>query len=358
MSTVIPIVLGERSYDVVIAPSYAGLSQAFSGALDADRAILVTDRVVGPLWAERAEAALGVAIEHIVSPVDEAHKSLSTWAGLVESLLRAGVDRRTPVIALGGGVVGDVAGFAAASTLRGLPFVQLPTTLLAMVDSSVGGKTGVNHPLGKNLVGAFYQPQLVFAGLHTLDTLNEGERIAGLGEVLKTALIGDAALLDFLDDHAESLRSGDREATAHVVARCVAIKADVVAADERERGTRAWLNAGHTVGHGYEYALGYGTLRHGEAVALGLLAETAWAVREGVCRDASLPRRLADVAARCGLPTTLPRVSQERVVAGMRVDKKLRADILRLPVPLGAGAMTLVDLPSNRLAELLPPESS
>jgi len=358
MSTVIPIPLGARSYEVEIATSYAGLKEAFARAVGAERAILVTDPTVGPLWAGPAQAALGIDVECIVAPVDEAHKSLETWADLVDSLLRTGLDRRTPVIALGGGVVGDVVGFAAAATLRGLPFVQLPTTLLAMVDSSVGGKTGVNHPLGKNLIGAFHQPRLVFAGLHTLDTLSERERIAGLGEVLKTALIGDASLLAFLDDHAESLRAGDREAIAHVVGRCVAIKAEVVAADEREKGTRAWLNAGHTVGHGYECALGYGRLRHGEAVALGLIAETAWAVREGVCRDASLPGRLSDIAARCGLPATLPRVSQDLVIAGMRVDKKLRGDILSLPVPVGAGAMTIVDFPSSRLAELLPSESS
>jgi len=352
MST-IHVPLGTRAYDVVVEPTFEGLARCFREALGSDRAVLVTDETVGPLWAERAATALGVRTDCVVCALSEARKTPEAWLEVVDRLLECSVDRRTPVVALGGGVVGDVVGFAAASTLRGLPFVQLPTTLLAMVDSSVGGKTGVNHPSGKNLIGAFHQPSLVFAGLHTLDTLDPGERIAGLGEVLKTALIGDADLLQFLDDHAEALRRGDREAIGHVVSRCVAIKARVVAEDEREGGRRAVLNAGHTVGHGYERALGYGVIRHGEAVALGLLAETAWAVREGLCPASDLPTRLADIARRCGLPVNPPSVPRERVEAAMRVDKKLRGDILIVPVPCGAGAARLVEIPSSRVGDLL-----
>ncbi len=357
MSRVI-VELGDRSYDVVVSADFDGLAGHFAKATGAARAVLVTDQTVAPLWAKAAVEALGVPVDVIVLDATEVSKTVATWAGLVNDLLAAGVHRGTPVVALGGGVIGDIAGFAAAATLRGLPFVQLPTTLLAMVDSSVGGKTGVNHPAGKNLVGAFHQPRLVFAGLHTLDTLADEERIAGLGEVLKTALIGDAELLGFLEQHAEALRGGERRATEHVVCRCVEIKAEVVANDEKEAGWRAVLNAGHTVGHGYEMAAGYGTLRHGDAVAIGLICEARWAVRAGICTDPDLPSRLQALAARIGLPTEAANLDRERVVAGMKVDKKLRGDILLLPVPVVAGVMKLVEFPASELSDLLLPEPS
>ena len=354
MSRTIPIALGERAYDVIVAADFSELARAFQRATTASRAVLVTDETVAPLWADEATAALGVRVDRVVLEVSEARKDVAAWSALVDHLLDLGVDRRTPVVALGGGVVGDIAGFGAAVTLRGLPFVQLPTTLLAMVDSSVGGKTGVNHRRGKNLIGAFHQPRLVFAALHTLATLDPAERIAGLGEVLKTALVGDAELLTFLDEKAEALRVGDRDAVLHVVSRCIEIKAEVVAIDEREGGWRAVLNAGHTVAHGYEMAAGYGVIRHGEAVAMGLVAETAWAVQSGHCKDRDLPARLVDIAGRLGLRTNAPELPRERVLAGMQVDKKRRGDILVLPVPLGAGTMKLVEFPANALSDLLP----
>lgn len=352
----VTVPLGERSYQVVVVDEgFAGLAAALAAAGLPRRGILVTETHVEPLWAEALRAALpDHALSTVVLPAGEAHKTVDTWATCVDALLRAGVDRRTPVLALGGGVLGDVAGFAASAALRGVPLVQLPTTLLAMVDSSVGGKTGVNHPLGKNLVGAFHQPRLVWAALDTLTTLDPAERVAGLGEVVKTALIGDADLLDRLERDAAALRRGDPHALAPVVARCVQIKAEVVGRDEREGGWRAVLNAGHTVGHAYEQAMGFGALRHGEAVALGLVAETAWAARRGLCEDAALPARLARILAALGLPTSPPPVSEERLLEAMTVDKKAVADRLVVPVPARAGRMVLHDLPLRDLAELLP----
>jgi len=352
----VPVALGERAYDVVVtSEGFAGLGAALQRAGLPRRGVLVTETRVRPLWAEAVREALaGFDLAQIVLPEGEAHKTVATWSACVDALLDRGVDRRTPVLALGGGVLGDLAGFAAATVNRGVPLVQLPTTVLAMVDSSVGGKTAVNHPRGKNLVGAFHQPRLVWAALPTLTTLDPAERIAGLGEVVKTALVGDAALLDTLEARAEALRAGDPEALGPVVARCVALKAEVVARDERESGWRAVLNAGHTVAHALEQALGFGALRHGEAVALGLLAETRWAVREGLCEDAALPARLERLLDRLGLPTTSPEVAEEALVVAMKVDKKVAGDRLVVPVPVRAGSMVLYDLPTRDLARLLP----
>jgi 3-dehydroquinate synthase len=297
--------------------------------------VLVTEDVVGPLWADAVVAALsGFVVDRVVLPSGEANKGVETWYCCVDAILRLGVDRKTPILALGGGVLGDLVGFAAATVLRGVPFVQLPTTLLAMVDSSVGGKTGMNHDVGKNLIGAFYQPVLVYAALPTLDTLPVAERRAGLGEVVKTALL-------------------DPDATARIVGACVAIKAAIVAADEREAGQRAWLNAGHTVGHGLETAAGYGVLRHGDAVGLGLVLETEWAVRAGLCADAALPERLRGLLLRLGLPSEVPSLDRRVVVDAMRADKKTDGASIKIPVPARVGQMTLVDVPVAHLDALL-----
>ena len=357
MSEEVVVPLGGRSYPVVVETgAYAGLGPRLVERVGRRRAILVTEERVEPLWGPAVRAALAghLEVETVVLPAGEAHKTVETWSGCVDARLERGVDRKTPILALGGGVLGDVAGFAAAATLRGLPFVQLPTTLLAMVDSSVGGKTGVNHRWGKNLIGAFHQPRLVYAALATLDTLPPEERIAGLGEVVKMALLGDAALLTRLEAEAERLRAGDPEVLAPVIARCVTLKAEVVGRDEREAGWRAVLNAGHTVGHAYEAACGFGVLRHGEAVALGLLAETRWAVAAGHCVDVDLPERLARLLTRLGLPTRPPRASRERLLAAIRMDKKAHGDMLALPIPVRAGHIALLDVPVAEVGELFP----
>ncbi|TNE88824.1 MAG: 3-dehydroquinate synthase [Deltaproteobacteria bacterium] len=348
--------LGERSYEVqVVRRSLAGLGAAVAAATSSQRVVLVTEDTVGPLWAAAARRSLqqaGKIVELVTLPAGEANKTIATWTMLVDRLLALGVDRRTPLIALGGGVLGDIVGFAAASTLRGLPFVQVPTTLLAMVDSSVGGKTGVNHPVGKNLVGAFHQPLLVHADVATLGTLPIEETRAGLAEAVKSAMIGDPDFFEWMERRARKLRDGDADALIEVVERCVALKAAVVAADEREAGLREVLNLGHTVGHGLETVLGYGALRHGEAVGIGLVAEARWAVREGLCQ-AGLPERVADLLHALGLPTGVPDCDLDAVAAAMRLDKKGRATFVRVPIPVRIGEVRRVEVTHERLPELL-----
>ena len=297
-------------------------------------------------------AAASLLQDWVTLPEGEENKTLATWQRCVDGLLEARVDRKTPVVAFGGGVVGDIAGFAAASTLRGLPYVQVPTTLLAMVDSSVGGKTGVNHPRGKNLVGAFHQPRLVWAGLATLGTLAPRQLRAGLGEVVKTALIAGEAALAVLEVEAEALARGEPAALARQVATCVRTKAAVVAEDEREAGVRAWLNLGHTVGHGLENALGYGALLHGEAVGLGLLAEHRWAEESGHATP-GLAARIESLLSRLGLPVEPPKYRQEAVVTAMHLDKKAYGAMVRVPICVRPGQVILLDLERTRLPELL-----
>lgn len=348
--------LGSRSYDVVIAPSLVGLRAALAAVSSSPRVAVVTDDAVGPLWLDALRAELADRTLLVIDfPHGEVNKHERTWWSVVDALLSGGVDRSTPVIALGGGVVGDMAGFAAASLLRGLPFVQIPTTLLAMVDSSVGGKTGFNHPRGKNLIGAFHQPALVWAAMDTLSTLPLREVRAGLAEVVKTAVIGDPDLLVRMEDEVALLAQGVPAALASVVERCVQLKAEVVGEDEREEGRRAVLNLGHTVGHAVEAVGGYGVLLHGEAVGIGLVAEAAWAVREGICVEPDLPDRLRRLLSGLGLPTDVPATDRDALVAAMGVDKKRRGAKITVPVPVRSGEVTLVALPVERAAELLPP---
>ncbi|MCO4745991.1 MAG: 3-dehydroquinate synthase [Proteobacteria bacterium] len=356
MAGALTVELGDRGYPVhVVEDELSGLGQALRSVVKAERVALVTDSNVGPLWAERATASLrgaGFGLSLHTLPAGEANKNLATWATLVDELLAAPVDRRTPVVALGGGVVGDMAGFAAAATLRGLPFVQVPTTLLAMVDSSVGGKTAVNHAAGKNLVGAFHQPKLVYADMRTLRTLPTDEVRAGLGEVVKTALLGDAAFFERLEKSAGALAGADVGALADVVRNCVRIKAAVVAEDEREAGVRAILNLGHTVAHGLERVLGYGALRHGEAVAIGLVAEARWAEAKGFC-EAGVADRVAQLFGELGLAHEIPAVDRAAVAAAMRLDKKARATFVRVPVPTRVGETVQVSVSNDELHELL-----
>lgn len=343
------VALGGRSYDVVLEQGFSGLSDALSRW---PRAVLVTESTVGPLWAAAVQRELGLSDEPLVLPAGEEHKTVATWSLAVDGLLSRRVDRRTVVLALGGGVLGDIAGFAAASTLRGLDVVQLPTTLLSMVDSSVGGKTAVNHAAGKNLVGAFHQPSLVWAALDTLDTLSVEERRAGLGEVLKTALIAGGELWELVREKAEALADGEREATQRAVQLCVRSKAHVVAQDEREGGLRAILNAGHTAGHAIEASLGYGALRHGEAVALGLVAEARHAANLGLCAY-ELADQLRALTGRLGLPTSTPDFSSEVAQKAVVMDKKALGDKVRVPLPTAPGHVILVDQDHAALAAML-----
>lgn len=352
----VDVALGERGYPVhVVDDGLAGLGQAVADRMPAGPALVVTNPVVAPLHLGAAVASLersGFQPEVVLVPDGEQHKHLDTWRALVDALLRTRPTRRTPVIALGGGVTGDIAGFAAASLLRGVPLVQVPTTLLAMVDSSVGGKTGVNAGGGKNLVGAFHQPALVFAALHTLSTLPAAELRCGLGEGLKHGVIADAALLAFMESEAAALAAGAPAALGRVVTDSVRAKAKVVAEDEREAGRRVVLNFGHTVGHALEAVVGWGALRHGECVGLGMLAETAWAA-SGHGGDPSLRIRIEAALQAMGLPVRAPRVSLSRAIDAASVDKKWVRGTLRTAIPIQAGVAALASVPAGEIPGML-----
>jgi 3-dehydroquinate synthase len=346
------MIVPAEGYSIHIQPDFAGLAEA----LPPGPVMVVSESRVEPLWGQALREALGARVRHtVILPAGESHKTLETWRLCLDELLDAGIDRSTSVVALGGGVLGDIAGFAAASVLRGVPLVACPTTLLAMVDSSVGGKTGVNHRGVKNRVGVFHPPALVWAALDTLSTLPLPEWRCGWGEVVKTALVADEGLFLALEGElgARGARR-DRGATAEIVARCVAAKAAIVARDTRDLGPRFVLNAGHTVGHGLEAVLGPEEIRHGEAVAMGLVAETRFAVAQGLC-DAQLLIRLEKVLQRLGLETELPPVDGQRLVTAMGLDKKTGADKIRVPFPLRAGEAVLVELTRSQLAHLVPP---
>ena len=352
----------QGAYDVVITEDagrpFDGLG-ARVRAMGGARAVVVTDARVGPLWGGVVLDALradGVDVAQVVIDGSEVRKDRDAWWEIVDGLLGAGVDRRAVVVAVGGGVVGDLAGFAAAVTLRGLRWVMVPTTLLAMVDSSVGGKTGFNHPRGKNLVGAFHAPSLVWAALPTLSTLPARQRAAGLAEAVKTALIGGEDDLERLVRDAAALAAGDAAALAGVVDRCVAVKAAVVEADEREGGRRAVLNLGHTVGHAIEAVAGFGRIEHGEAVAIGLVTEVEATARAGWTVEPDLAGRLAALLGALDLPSTQPDdLPRSGLRAALRLDKKADGAMLRLPVVRAVGDVVVRAVPWADLEELLLP---
>jgi 3-dehydroquinate synthase len=301
---------------------------------------VITDSTVGPRYAEtlaRALRALG-PVTVAAFPAGERNKTRQVWADLTDQLLAAGVGRDGAVVALGGGVVGDVAGFVAATYLRGIPYVQVPTTLLAMIDSSIGGKTGVDTPAGKNLVGAFHQPKLVIADLATLESLPPQHLAAGMAEAIKHGTITDRTYFAFLEQAAEAVRRGEREILRQVVEQSVAIKAAIVAQDEHERGRRAILNFGHTIAHALEAVLGYG-LSHGEAVAMGMAHEARLGVALGLT-EPSVVTALREVLGRYDLPTAKPPAARtEALLEVMARDKKNRAASVRFALPAAIGKM-------------------
>lgn len=334
--------LAERAYGITLDDALPVSAWAECPVPSGSRVLVISDETVAPLYASQVIGLFerhGVATSIVSVPAGESSKSLNTVGRLYGAAVRAKVDRHGTVVALGGGVVGDLAGFVAATYLRGVRFVQIPTTLLAMVDSSVGGKTGVNLPEGKNLVGAFHQPCAVFIALSTLDTLPYREFAAGMAEVVKYAAIRDAALLSLLEAHSERVGRPDADprVLGALVARCCRIKADVVAIDERESGERAILNFGHTLGHALENMLGYGLWLHGEAVALGMVYAARVAERCGVCAT-PWSDRLATLLARFGLPVDLARLARdaggrtpcwEELRGAMSGDKKSRGGVPR-----------------------------
>ncbi len=325
------IALGERSYPIVVGTQAFDQAATYAQLPSAQSALIVTNTTVGPLYGARMAAALQGKYNQIctvVLPDGEAYKTWETLNLIFDALLSNGCDRKTVMFALGGGVVGDMTGFAAASYMRGVPFVQVPTTLLAQVDSSVGGKTAINHPLGKNMIGAFYQPQLVVCDLDTLKTLPAREVSAGLAEVIKYGPIADMAFMQWLEEHMDGLRAGDASLLAYAVRRSCEIKAQVVGADETEQGLRAILNFGHTFGHAIEAGMGYGAWLHGEGVGCGMVMAARLSQALGLV-DSAFVQRLKLLIERAGLPTVAPHLPLEdaadvveRYLQLMRVDKK------------------------------------
>ncbi len=325
--------LGERSYDILIGKGLLSQAAKYLRPLKlGKRGVIITDTNVEPLYAGALCDALGkggFSAEVLSVPAGEASKSLRQANRLFEKLPTLGLDRHSFLIALGGGVVGDLAGFVAASYLRGLALVQLPTSLLAQVDSSVGGKTGVNLPQGKNLVGAFYQPKLVLADTDTLGTLPPRELRSGFAEVIKHGAIRDAKFFAWLEREYKRVLALDSEAVAHVVRRCCEIKAEVVSADECESGLRAILNFGHTVGHAMETLSDYSGLLHGEAISMGMVAGTQLSLMRGGFGEAEA-KRLCGLIAASGLPTRLGRTFKPgELLEATRLDKKAREGKLR-----------------------------
>ena len=349
--------LGERSYPIHIGAGLIARAELYAPHVRGRRAAIVTNPTVAPLYAhdlEQALTAAGASCQRIVLPDGEAHKDWSTLNTIFDALLEAQADRRTVLVALGGGVVGDMAGFAAATYQRGVAHLQVPTTLLAQVDSSVGGKTAINHPLGKNMIGAFHQPAAVIADTATLQTLPAREYAAGLAEVAKYGAIHDEKFLSWLESNADALRARDAAALAHAIRRSCEIKAVIVEQDERESGARALLNFGHTFGHAIESASGYGQVLHGEAVAMGMALAARLSARQGRIAGTDADR-LVRLLERLGLTLEpAPRFAPDVWLSFMGRDKKNEGGRITLILldALGRGAI-VKDTPVEELRAFL-----
>ncbi len=334
------VALGHRAYPIHLGQGILDMLPDVLAKVGASGSVaLVTDSNVGPLYADRTAtlaAQAGVNVATSVLPAGEEHKRLAQIERLCGEFLEAGLDRSSLVIALGGGVVGDVAGFAAASFMRGIPVIQIPTTIVAQVDSSVGGKTGVNHPLAKNIIGAFHQPAAVLIDMVLLNTLPDRELRAGLAEVIKHGVIADAELFAYMAQNVDAILDKDLSALEMPVQRSCEIKSAVVAEDEREQGRRAMLNYGHTFGHGIEAATHYRRYLHGEAVALGMHAAGVLALELGLV-DATFVERQRACLAAYGLPVAWPEIPVEETLAAMKHDKKARAGTMKFILASGMG---------------------
>lgn len=358
MSATLRVELGERAYPIHIGENLLDSAPLYAPHVAGRRAAVVTDEKVAPLYADRLERALSLAgarVQRIVLPDGESHKSWQVLDRIFAALLQAEADRRTVIVALGGGVVGDMAGFAAATYQRGVAHLQVPTTLLAQVDSSVGGKTAINHPLGKNMIGAFHQPSAVVADTATLASLPEREYASGMAEVIKYGAIHDVSFLAWIEANAAALRRREAAALAYAIRRSCEIKAEIVAADEREGGVRALLNFGHTFGHAIESAAGYGTWLHGEAVAAGMVLAARFSARQGRI-DAGDAERLVALLKSMGLPTQAPGYELDTWLEYMGRDKKNEDGRITLVLldALGRGAV-VKDTPPRALREFLEP---
>ena len=355
MARTLHVELGSRRYPITIGSGLLGQAPLLAGLAPGKHALIITDENVAAHWLAPLQAALAAKSVHtLVLPPGEQEKNLQRFGEVIEALAALGASRDATVFALGGGVVGDLAGFAAACWMRGVRFVQLPTTLLAMVDSSVGGKTAVDLPSGKNLVGAFHQPAAVLADIDTLGTLPERELQSGLAEVIKYGAIFDVGFISWLERHIDALLARDPAALTEAIARSCRHKAGVVARDEQEQGERMLLNFGHTFGHAIEVEQGYGGLLHGQAVAVGMAvaARLSAQVRRAPVADAE---RLVALLRRAGLPTTLPEgLDPQALVARMKLDKKSVSGSPRLILWRGIGRAEIVrDVPEAAIVQAL-----
>ena len=351
----VSIALGDRSYAISIDAGLLSLGSAWQGLPRAATALIVTNETVGPLYAADLQHSLSAHYPKVLTlslPDGEAYKTWETLQGIFDVLLENACDRKTVLFALGGGVVGDMTGFAAACYMRGVPFVQVPTTLLAQVDSSVGGKTAINHPIGKNMIGAFYQPERVVCDLHTLQSLPARELSAGLAEVIKYGPIAVMAFFDWIETNLDALLQRDPQALAYAVQRSCEIKAYVVGQDERESGLRAILNFGHTFGHAIEAGLGFGEWLHGEAVGCGMVMAAQLSHRLGLV-DAAFTERLTALIARAALPTVGPDLGVEAYLHHMRVDKKAEAGDIRFVLIDPPGSAVVRGAPDALVSEVV-----
>ena len=347
MTETIQVALGERSYPIHIGSGLLDDAKFLREQIDSQQLLIVTNTTIAPLYLQRVRDAFQdrqVAV-HIL-PDGEQEKSIQQFEKLIDVLVEGRFHRDATAVALGGGVIGDLTGFAAAAYQRGIKFVQLPTTLLAQVDSSVGGKTGVNHPAAKNMVGAFHQPEVVVIDIQTLNTLADRELRAGLAEIIKYGLIMDAEFFQWLEGNIDALLARDREALAHAIAVSCQSKAQIVAADEREAGQRALLNLGHTFGHAIEALAGYGQVLHGEAVAIGMLLAAETSVALGMLAADQL-EPIFKLIERAGLPTEPPALPPAKIIETMALDKKVKQGQLRLVLLDAIGSARLVDSPGS-----------
>jgi len=336
--------LGDRSYPISIGQNLLADNSLFDSAINGEKIMIVTNDVVAPLYLQACKNTLqNYQIDEVILPDGEQHKTLATFEIILSELLAKKHARDTTIVALGGGVIGDMAGFAAACYQRGIAFIQIPTTLLSQVDSSVGGKTAVNHPLGKNMIGAFYQPQAVVIDIECLKTLPAREFAAGMAEVIKYGIIYDQAFFTWLEDNIAAIKALQPDAIIYMLKRCCAIKAEVVALDEKEHGIRALLNLGHTFGHAIEAEQGYGNWLHGEAVAAGMVlaAETSYIL--GLLEHTEV-EKIIELIEAFDLPIAAPEeMRYQHFAEHMQLDKKVLAGKLRLVLPTSIGTSELFD---------------
>jgi len=356
---IVKVDLGERSYDITVGVSLGQAGAELEGLGFGRKMAVVTNPSVKQLYGQRVVESLkaaGFLVMSIEIPDGEKFKTIDWANSIYTALLINSFDRKSALIALGGGVIGDITGFAAATFMRGVPFVQIPTTLLAMVDSSVGGKTGVNHPLGKNMIGAFYQPRKVIMDLDVLRSLPKEEFLAGMAEVIKYGVIRDASFFDYLENNREKILALDPDMLEYIVLRSCEIKAEVVSRDEREEGLRAILNFGHTVAHAIETAENY-TMRHGHAVAIGMVFAAKLAHKTGLC-DGTVPERVEKLLAFYGLPVDLSALSRKPTAAelmdAIQVDKKAEGGKVKFIMPTKIGEVVITkDWEEQHLLDLI-----